>query len=305
MPIPFTCPHCGRQTTVADQYAGQTGPCGACGQPITIPPLEKPAASPWAAPADERQQGSSIGTAGIVVGVIAGSLIMLLVCGGILVALLLPAVQAAREAARRAQCSNNLRQIGLAFHGYHDAYGTFPPAYLTDEDGNPTHSWRVLLLPFLEHASLHQAYNFDQPWDSPANRAVVDRMIPVYACPSDPGAFESFTTNYMVITGPGTVFEGSEATAIREIRDGLSNTLLVVEVRDTGVHWAAPVDLDADNLVLPFQGGPRSPGSWHPGGVNVVMCDGSVRFLSETTAPEVFRSLTTKAGGEAVRVPEF
>jgi len=174
MPIDFACPHCGRQTSVADQYAGQTGPCAGCGQSITIPmpggapikhmPVTPPAGGGGAGPA----------VAAIAVAVILG----VFVCGGILVALLLPAVQSAREAARRAQCSNNLKQIALAFHNYHDTYRTFPPAYIPDEDGNPKHSWRVLILPFLEQRALYEQYNFDEPWDSPNNRIVGNASIP-------------------------------------------------------------------------------------------------------------------------------
>src|SRR6476469_182788 len=83
---------------------------------------------------------------------------------GVLVALLLPAVQAAREAARRMQCSNHLKQIGLALQNYHDTFGSLPPAYLADSQGKPIHSWRVLILPFLENTTLYDRYSFDEPW---------------------------------------------------------------------------------------------------------------------------------------------
>src|SRR5262245_37264512 len=119
MAIPFTCPHCGAQTNVDEQYAGQSGPCARCGQTVTVP-LPAGAAS--------RPPGgrSSSSTAWIVVLAVAASCVL---CGGpIGVALLLPAVQAAREAARRAQCSNNLKQIGIALMNYHDVYHTYPPA---------------------------------------------------------------------------------------------------------------------------------------------------------------------------------
>jgi prepilin-type processing-associated H-X9-DG protein len=296
MSISFTCPHCGKQTNVADKYAGQTGPCSNCGQTITIP---SSGAAPTLAPTPQPAATAASGGGGVAVAVIVvACLFGVFVCGGILVALLLPAVQAAREAARRTQCSNNLKQIALAMHNYHDTYKTFPPAYIPDENGNPMHSWRVLILPFLEYDYLHRQYNFDEPWNSPNNLAVTNQVVPVYNCPSDP---TSTDTNYMVITGPGTMFDGAKACRIADISDGTSNTLMVVEVAGTGVNWAEPKDLDASKLAYPLNaGGPSSPASHHPGGINAALCDGSVRFISDSVAPQTFNSLVTRAGGERV-----
>jgi prepilin-type processing-associated H-X9-DG protein len=245
-----------------------------------------------------------MGTGAVIAIVVAACFVVFLLCGGVLVALLLPAVQAAREAARRTQCNNNLKQIALAFHNYHDTYGTLPPAYIPDENGKPMHSWRVLILPFLEYGWIHEQYNFDEPWDSPGNRALTDMPIPVFTCPSSGDSVDSFQTNYMVITGPGTVFDGAKAAKFADIKDGTSNTLLVVEVTATGTKWAEPVDLDASTLSPPFStGGPGNAGSRHPGGMNAAMCDGSVQFLTGTIAPQTFDALITKAGNEQVVYP--
>ncbi len=306
MSIRFTCPFCGKTTNVGDEYAGQSGPCSSCGQAVTIPggkpvsPLEgKPLAMPQAAGPPATKSSSGPVVALVVVGVFFG----IFVCGGILVALLLPAVQAAREAARRSQCSNNLKQIALAFHNYHDVYGTLPPAYIPDEDGKPMHSWRVLILPFMEQTRIYDQYRFDEPWDSSHNQAVTSVPLPAYNCPSDPGSASpsSMTTNYMVVTGKGTVFEDAKAARFSDIADGTSNTLLVVEVAGTNTHWAAPVDLDAGNIAYPLGSGvPTSPGSRHPGGMNTAFCDGSVHFLADSLAPQIFQALLSKAGGEAI-----
>jgi len=302
MPISFTCPHCGKQTSVADQYAGQSGPCAGCGQKITIPdPVSAAAVQPVDAP-PSRSSGSGVAIVVIIVACLFG----MLVCGGILVALLLPAIQSAREAARRAQCSNHLKQIALAFHNYHDVYGTFPPAYIPDEDGQPKHSWRVLILPFLEQSYIYDQYDFDEPWNSPNNLAVTNQAVPVYVCPSNPaGSPGSTETNYMVITGPNTVFDGGKACKLREILDGTSNTLMVIEVSGTQINWAEPKDLDASTITYPLGSpGGNSPSSRHPGGLMAAMCDGSVRFISDSTAPQTFDALMTKAGQEMIS-PDF
>ncbi|MBL7043209.1 MAG: DUF1559 domain-containing protein [Pirellulaceae bacterium] len=300
MPISFTCPHCGKQTSVADQYAGQSGPCRFCGEIITIPATEVPptlSAAPQP-PVKGSGTGATIGVVAVV------CVVVLLVCGGVLVALLLPAVQSAGEGARRAHCTNNLKQIGLALQNYHDTHKTFPPAYIPDKDGKPMHSWRVLILPYLEQQSLYERYNFDEPWDSPGNLAVTNTVIPVYSCPSCPPSGDSMgstETNYMVITGPGTVFDGAKAARLADIKDGTSNTILVVEVVGTGVNWAEPVDLDVGNMQFPnVTGGSTGPDSHHPGGLNAVLCDGSVRFLSEAMDRQVLDALITKGGGEPI-----
>ncbi len=302
MPISFMCPHCGKQTSVADEYAGQTGPCSGCSQTITIP--ASGSATYLAPPAPYKgSSGAAAAAAGgsAVAVIVVVCVVGFFVCGGVLVALLLPAVQAAREAARRAQCSNNMKQIALAFHNYHDTYKTFPPAYIPDEDGKPMHSWRVLILPFLEQQGVYQRYNFDEPWDSPNNMAVTNCSIPAYSCPSAPGAGIPTQTNYMVITGPATVFDAAKACSMAQIRDGTSNTILVVEVIGSGVNWAEPKDLDASKLTFPVSaGGPNSTGSYHPGGMQAAMCDGSVQFLSDAIPRQSFDALLTKAGQEQV-----
>ena len=299
MPISFACPHCGKQTNVADQYAGQTGPCSGCGQTITIP--GGAGQTPFlAAPSTPSPvaKGTGKGVVWVVVAVVC--LVLLVPCSGILVALLLPAVQSGREAARRSQCNNNLKQIAIAFLNYHDVHKTFPPAYIPDKDGRPMHSWRVLILPFMEQQALYQQYNFNEPWDSPQNQVVTRTVIPAYKCPSAPD--RPTETNYMVITGPGTLFEGAEACSIAKISDGTSNTILVVEVAGTGANWAEPRDLDASKFSPPFSPPrPDAPGSYHSGGLNVVLGDGSTRFLSNSIDPATAQGLTTRAGDERIQ----
>ena len=279
MPINYFCPHCGKQFSVAEQYAGQTGPCAACGKQMTIPLLQNkfaPAAS----------GSSGLGIAALLVGFGVAALM----CGGILIALLLPAVQAAREAARRSQSMNNLKQIGLALHNYHDVYGSLPPAVVTDANGKPLYSGRVLLLPYIEQAPLYNSFDLNQAWDSPRNRGLCETPIPVFMDPSSADSTPG-KTDYFFVTGTGTLFEGDKAVKFSEVTDGLSNTLAVVEAKSGGVHWAEPRDIDISQPM------PLPPGS-HPNGNLGLISDGSVRFLSKTIAPATVRQLSTKGGGE-------
>jgi prepilin-type processing-associated H-X9-DG protein len=296
MPIPFTCPHCGARTSVGEQYAGQTGPCGSCGKTITVP------YAPGAYPAYPAPRKSSSGPIILVILAVAG--VVVLMCGGIMVALLLPAVQAAREAARRTQCSNNLKQIGLAVLNYHDTYKCFPAAVLTDEDGQPMRSWRVAILPYVEQTPLFDEYDFSEPWDGPNNRALHNVSIPTYGCPSDP-ASTSPDTNYVMIVGEGTLGgTPNETVRMSDVTDGLSNTILAIEVPASGIHWMEPRDMTVDEAVAyitdPAVCGQRHA---HPGGCNVLFGDGSVRFLPGTIDPKTLRSLLTRDDGQAVAIP--
>jgi type II secretory pathway pseudopilin PulG len=285
MPIAYSCPHCGKQFSVAEQYAGLTGPCAACGQTITIP-LTKNTHAPAAA-----AMGAGAGIA-VSLAVLGG---MALVCGGILLALLLPAVQAAREAARRAQSTNNLHQVALALHNYHDTYGSFPPAVVTDANGQPLYSGRVLLLPFIEQDDLYKQFDLTQAWDSPQNRALSDISIPVFQDPSSvdqtPGR-----TDYLLVTGTGTIFESGKTVRHADIVDGSSNTLMVIEVRSGGVRWAEPRDVDISQPMALPQGN-------HPNGNLAAFADGSVRFLSKNVNPTLIRQLSTRNGKESVTPP--
>jgi len=294
MPISFTCPHCGNQTSVADQYAGQTGPCTECGKPITVP------GNPFAAAPAVRSSGS--GTGIIVVVVVVGVLVFV---GLILMGLLFPAIQAAREAARRAACLNNMKQLSLAMTSYHSTHGCYPPAYLTDADGQPMHSWRVLILPHLGESTLYQMYDFDEPWDSLKNQAVTAQIPKVYQCPSDSGD-DPAATNYMMIVGSATISDGPNSCQHQQMRDGLSGTIMLVEVAGTGTHWAEPRDLDADRISFAINDGSRTGiGSNHRGGACVAMCDGSVQFFDDSIDPQVMEALSTISGGENVGVPRY
>jgi prepilin-type processing-associated H-X9-DG protein len=218
----------------------------------------------------------------------------------VLIALLLPAVQAAREAARRAQCVNNLKQVGLAMHMYADANDGFPAAAITDKKGKPLLSWRVAILPYLEQRPLYEKFKLDEPWDSPHNRELIKYMPTIYACPSRPLTPGERTTTYRVFLGKGSLFETGRPTRIADVTDGTSNTLMVVEAKEA-VPWTKPEGLPFEDPAVPLFG----TGSNHSGGFNVVMADGSVRFIKMTINPQTLRALITRSGGEVVQPDGF
>jgi prepilin-type processing-associated H-X9-DG protein len=305
MAIRFTCPHCGATSDVAERYAGQSGPCAQCGKTITVP-LPGGAAAYDIAGAPQR---SGMGTGAVVAIVIVAVLGVVIVCGGILTALLLPAVQAAREAARRVACTNNIKRIGLAMQSYYQVNKCFPPAFIPGKDGKPMHSWRVLLLPYLDEDALYRQYRFDEPWNGPHNKLLEMQMPFVYRCASEPGIHDSHTS-YAMLVGPHAFSTGPKGRTPAEITDGMSNTLMVAEATNANINWMEPRDIDAENVqfggplkYVERSGNTSEISSCHTGGANAVLCDGSVQFLYSGTDPAMLKSMTTVDGGEQVTLP--
>ena len=240
-------------------------------------------------------QGSRSTLVLIVIACVGG--FSLLICCG-LVGLMLPAVQSAREAARCMQCSNNCKQIVLALHNYHSAYGSLPPAYTTDEQGRPLHSWRALILPFMEQQALHSQIDFSKPWNDPVNRPIADTVVPAYLCPST--TIDSTSTSYVAVVHPSGMMSGPDPVSFPEVTDGISNTVLVVEADSSmAVPWMSPQDIDLNA----FQriGSSRDAGG-HFGGAHILLGDGSVRFLTDSVSSEHREALITKDGQDDVGV---
>lgn len=221
-------------------------------------------------------------------------LVLAILCITCLIALLWPAVESAKEAGRRVWCSNNLKQIALALGSYEVAKGHYPPAYIADKNGKPMHSWRVLLLPYLDMDWLYKKYNFNEPWDGPNNKKLAVYQNAVYECPSDPISRRpgSTQTNYLAVVGANTAWLGKRGRKLDEIGGTRSDTVMVVEVANSRIAWMEPRDLsldareaaDANESVL-------RPSSHHgPASdfffiyeplacANAAMLDRSVRFL--------------------------
>lgn len=212
------------------------------------------------------------------------------------IGLLLPAVQQAREAARRAQGMNNLKHIGLAMHNYHAVNKKFPAAANVDQKGKQLLSWRVHILPFVEQAPLYQQFHLDEPWDSEHNKELIKNMPPVYASPNHEDLAKEGKTVYLVPTGKSTAFEGQEGFSVADITDGTSNTIMAVEAhRDAAVIWTKP-----DDLVIDFKNPTKGVKSARVGGFHTLFCDGSVRFISDSINLDTLKALFTRNGGEAL-----
>ena len=143
-------------------------------------------------------------------------------------------------ATRSGQCRNSLKQIAVALHNYHDDFGAFPPAFVANSAGKPLHSWRVLILPYLEQQSLYDSYRFDEAWNSPSNSAIGRQIPETFKCPSFAVAQHNTTnelkTTYVIAQADTGVFNASSPVTLGEISDPLDETLLVVEVHGSAVH---------------------------------------------------------------------
>jgi hypothetical protein len=216
--------------------------------------------------------------------------------GGFMLFMLSPAVQQARQAARRVHSQNNLKRVGLAMHNYLAKFQSFPRGSIIDSSGAVHHGWEAQLLPYLNAAPLYNRIDFDKPWDDPANLRVFGQPLPVfvderYAETRDAGGLpvSHYAANERVLKPNGRLdFEG--------ITDGSSNTIFAGTMAAGARGWGTPFNLR--DPALGVNTGPDSLGSPRRDGTLVLMGDGAVRSLSDKVAPEVMQALATPNGGE-------
>jgi prepilin-type N-terminal cleavage/methylation domain-containing protein/prepilin-type processing-associated H-X9-DG protein len=241
---------------------------------------------------------------------------------GVLASLLLPAIQASREASRRAGCANNLRQIGIALNAFHGAQRQFPVGCVEwRSSANPQArqlAWSAYLLPYVEEHALFDSLDLGEPFDSPHNAAAAT-VVPLYLCPSSArrshvvdnrGACDYGGIYGERLTSPNNPPKGpmliDTAVTLRQIRDGAAKTLIVGEdSRFSDGQWINGRNIFdqafAINAAPPYENDIRSE---HPGGAQAVMVDGSVHFFAETLELKTLAALCTRAGGEIVGAVE-
>jgi len=187
--------------------------------------------------------------------------------------------------------------------------GSLPLPVSSSENGTPR-SWRVEILPSLEHQALRNDYLDDQPWNSAANLKVAKARLPFFCCPSILRSYrkaEILKTSYVLITGPGTAFPGDVPFSSGDIPDGASNTIIMIEINDSDIVWTEPRDLTIDEAIALFNQ-PKEIRKKHPanhtGGRNVAYADGHIVSLPEDTPPETLRALFTIDDGVAVSLDD-
>jgi prepilin-type processing-associated H-X9-DG protein len=218
----------------------------------------------------------------------------------LLVAFMLPAIRTAGPAARRAQCANNLKQIALALLNYEQQYRALPPAYTVDARGRPLHSWRTLILPYLEEEPLYRTIDLSKPWNDPANAKAYETSVYAFRCPGAVGARNA--TAYLAVVGRNGCFTPEKPRRMAEITDGTATTLMVIETgEENAVPWMEPVDAN-ESLIMSFG---RTGKLHHAGGANACFVDGSVRFLKGSVPPEVRRALMSISGQDNVSSDQY
>jgi hypothetical protein len=187
----------------------------------------------------------------------------------------------------------------LAVASYHQNYGSLPPAYVAGPDGTPWHSWRVLILPFLDHLDVYAAYRFDEPWNGPNNAKLADKVGSIYLRAGlDPVTRR--TSSFVAVVGAETAWPGAKPLGQGDVGDGTLNTLLVVEVPDGDIPWMAPVDLSFDRMSFRINDSKRLSIGSRLGGARVALVDGSVVNLPDGLDPALLRALLTANGHEPI-----
>lgn len=304
MPFEYVCPHCHNRTKVLDRFAGQSGPCVSCGKNITMPhfnehgvlvatmQITSKSKAPRSAEKKRGWMPAMIGSA-----IVAFCFFL----SATAVIYLWPKMQ--QNILRSAQGRDlvNMKSLAVALNAYSDRYGTYPPPVVLDGGGKPLYSWRVLILPFMGYDDLYKQFDLKQPWDGVSNSNLHRAMPAEFASPNSADAMSSNETNYVLITGPGTLFPPSGPLSPKNID---KPTLLLVETRNN-TQWCAPGDID---LGRSFRVGNKpmvDVGGLHKSSFSAMTVDEEAMRIPSNVPQAVLDALVTPNGGENVQTATF
>ncbi len=293
---------------VLERYAGQTGPCAICAKTITIPGnLEgTPGHANTRVATSRGSDGTSGVSLGTLLGILGGSVACLSVIFLVTVLIFRVAIPAANQLQIDRMNESSQSKIGRitkALNAYHDLHGTYPPAYFTDENGQPTHSWRVMILPQLNRNDLYTQYNFDEPWNDPSNIAVTMQMPDVYRSPADKSTNVN-TTRFAAVVGKRTVFPFEKAISRSQILDDARTVMVIVEVHGIGFDWTDPTqnyDVDSPQGTLLIDNDIKSQmltNSTLTG--NVGMLNEDTHNIDAMTPVTLLQEMATRSGSEDI-----
>jgi len=208
---------------------------------------------------------------------------------------LISGILGVRTAAGRARSMNNMKQLAISIHAYHDTYGASPPAAIVDKKGKPLLSWRVSILPYIEQDNLYKQFKLDEPWDSEHNIKLVEKIPPTYVLPYESAkTAKKGETHYVAFVGNGAVFDLVKGFKLQAIPDGTSNTIMFAEGAK-GVPWTKPDDIEYD---------PAKPVAanlhFEQDVCIVAFGDGSVRAIHKNLEDKIWHWLVQAADGNAL-----
>lgn len=293
MPYLFTCPHCHAKTQVEDRYSGKSGECFSCGVSIQLPEFADSATGSTTA-ANKRPLGVLI-SAGVVLTMLICLVFAIIRFGG-------SSVSRLAEVRTQNASIKNLESIASALNAYAADYGSYPPAIQMNKAGQPMHSWRVLILPYLGEQAMYDEFDLSKPWDHEINLQASYIMPAVYGHPTETNSM-SGESGYYLITGPKTLFPATGPLSPNKIKDKPSQTILVIAgappVNTSIGSWAEPVDLDFSKMRGVINGtvGVEAGGRM-TSGVTMATVDGRGHFLANGLSATTFNSLVTPNGNE-------
>ncbi len=205
-----------------------------------------------------------------------------------------------KETVWKSACKNNLRQLCFAIYDYETEHGKLPPAFTVDAEGNRLHSWRTLILPYIEETALFETIDLSKPWDDPVNAKAHESSPEVFRCPSS--KTPSTLTTYLAIVVTGGSFGLDAPRTFSDFTDGTSQTLMLIEVgQEHAVHWMSPYDAD-EKIIASI--GPETKLA-HVGSFQAGYADGSVHNVPIDVSPTLLRKLITVAGKDSVDGQSF